>query len=37
MDGFSDFVLNCSKTEMSERRQVLFEQINGNLFYNISL
>ena len=34
--GFSDFVLNCSKTEMSEKRHVLFEQINGDMFYNIS-
>ena len=36
MDGFSDFVLNCSKTEMSEKRHVLFEQIKGHIFYNIS-
>ena len=36
MDGLSDFVLKCSKTEMSEKRHVLFEQINGDMFYNIS-
>ena len=36
MDGFSDFVLNCSKAEMSEKRHTLSEQINGDMFYNIS-
>ena len=30
MDAFSDFVLNCSRTEMSEKRHILFEQINGD-------
>ena len=34
---FKDFVLNCSKTEISEKRKNLLKQIDGDVFYCLSL
>ena len=35
--NLKEYVLNCSKTQISATRRSLMKQINGDLFYSISV